>query len=185
MENLKFRIIGALLFLLFLQYPDSTFGQQVIEIHGGIGYTSVDLEAWAGTEPNEWDQTMSQIEVQYFFSQVGDLTIGVELGYQYFFWYEVVIPFGSTRLFRGRWAEANHLMAIGRYEFNDKLYADVGLGMIYFEDWTDIGLSGALGYRFRANEKLAVPVKFKAGLVLDNDANLIPLGITIGLAYKM
>ena len=185
MEILKLRILGTLLFLLFLQYPDSTFGQRIIEVHGGIGYTSVDLEAWAGTEPNEWDQTMTQIEVQYFFSQVGDLTIGVELGYQYFFWYEVVIPFGATRLFRGRSAEANHLMAMGRYELSNKLYADLGLGMIFFEDWTDIGLSGALGYRIKVNEKLTIPVKFRAGIVLDNDANLIPIGISIGLSYKM
>ena len=185
MENLKLRIFGALICFLFLQYPDSTFGQRVIEVHGGIGYTSVDIEAWAGTEPNEWDQTMSQIEVQYFFSQVGELSIGVELGYQYFFWYEVIIPFGTTRLFSGRSAEANHLMAVGRYEFTDKMFADLGLGMIFFEDFTDYGLSGALGYRIQVNEKLAIPVKFKAGIVLDNDANLIPLGISIGLSYKM
>ena len=185
MENLKSKIIGAFLFLLILQFPDQTLGQRSIEVHVGIGYTSVGLEAWAGTNPIDWNQTMYQIDAQYFFSQFGNLSVRVKFGYQYFFWYEIIIPFGSTSLRRTREADANQLMAVSRYKFSDKLYADIGLGTNSFEGGTDIGLSGALGYRFQVNQELTIPVKFKTGLILDSDANLLPLGITIGFAYML
>jgi hypothetical protein len=169
-------------FMLFLAaWPTtSASGQRTIEVYGGIGYTAVDLDAWTQTRYVDWNQTMYQGSVQAFIAQAGTVLLGVEIGYDYFFWYTVPVPGYSYT--RTREADATRLMAVARLEAPTGLFGEFGAGGFLFGDWTDLGVAASVGYKIRATPKIAVPIKLRSAYIMDADANLLPVGISVGVA---
>lgn len=74
-----------------------------LELDAGLGYSIVDVEAVAesdGAVAQDWNQFMYRAAVRAFFSETSSFQVGAELGYQYFYWYQVRIPYGDFPITR-------------------------------------------------------------------------------------
>ena len=157
-------------------------GQIIVELYGGIGYSGVDLEAWSQSDPNDWGQIMSEVYATAYPLHFGNISIGAEFGYQYYFWYTTPVPNYS-------WSyeyniDAIRLLVLMRVNFHDNIFAEFGPGAFMFGDWTDFGLMASIGYRIDITEHIAIPVKLRTEIILDRDANLYPVGLSAGVSYS-
>ena len=187
MKNLfRLPLLLATLCCVATWIPAASATAQSIELSGGLGYTAVDLDAWVGSGAiaQDWNQFMSQVYVQLHLTDLGPMTLGIEAGYQYFFWTSVRVPYGDFPIFRDHSTCAVRLMATGRLPLASGFFADLGAGAYLFEDWTAWGLTAALGRQFALTPQLSVPVKLRTSVVLDADAPMLPLGLSAGLAYQ-
>jgi hypothetical protein len=176
MKATGFLIMLLLCMILFIQNNRNAAAQKSAELHFGIGYTGVDVQGWS-YGASDWGQFMGQAYAQAFPVQFSGFALGAEFGYQHFFWYV------DDTYFYEHNVNAFNLMALVRSMFRENFFAELGFGVYFFEEYNDPGLSAALGYIFKINEKLSIPLKFRTGIIFDKDANLYPLGISAGLAY--
>jgi len=149
-----------------------------IEGFGGIGYTQMDIDKWAGSTALDWSQFFHQYGARFFFTRLSRFTVGVEVAYQEYAWYQV--NFGTSNL--EYWPGATHLAGVLRIPVG-KLVADVGAGAYMFDGGTDIGAHGAIGYRFALAPAIGLLVQARADIIPDPDAMLLPVGITASLSY--
>jgi len=173
----KFVLIVFSILFLGLLIPTRSSGQIDVELYAGIGYTGVDIVGWTYINPYDWNQGMGHVYAQAFPLNIGIISIGAEFGFQHFFWYE-----------RYNYTEENvdafRFMGIVRAYLTDKLYTELGPGAYRFGDWTDFGVMGAFGYKIGVTERLSIPIKLRAAIILDEDSNLYPVGLSAGLAYS-
>ena len=180
MDKLITRII-MLAVLIIMLAETRVHGQVNIELHGGIGYSGVDMEAWSGTEPEDWGQFMSEVYATVYPLKLGGISLGAEFGYQYFFWYTTDVP-GYSWVYEYN-VDAFRLMILMRANLLSNLFVELGPGAFMFGDWTDFGLTASAGYRIGLTEHIAIPVKLRTEIILDRDANLFPVGLSAGFSY--
>ena len=176
----------GLTLLIFLSASDGIMGQNMLVVNGGIGYTSVDINNWSGYSTlNDWEELMFQGYAQYYFHELRRINIGVEAGYQYFFWYVYEYEYydGYYSYYKYN-VECWRIMALARTDIGTKLFTEFGLGLYMFDGFTDLGITGSLGYEIEINEQLSVPLKLRTTMVFHGKANLAVLGMSIGLAYR-
>jgi len=176
MKTPKFLLVSILCIMLLIHNTKISSCQISAEIHVGIGYTGVDIQEWT-YGASDWGQMMGQIYVQAFPIRFGGIVVGAEFGFQHYLWY-VDDTYGYEHN-----VDAFNLMGIVRSQFNENFFAELGFGAYFFGEFTDPGFSAILGYIININEKLAIPLKFRTGVVFDKDTNLYPVGISAGLAY--
>ena len=155
----------------------SVFGHR-LEISGGLGYTAVDLNAWAESGVSDWNQLLYTVNAQLYFYNKDAVEFGAELGHTYFMWYTVPLFSGL------REPSAVSVSGLLRYKLTEQLFAELSAGVYFFGDWTDPGVRTSLGYMIPINEKLSVPLKFQLGMILDSSANLYTVDLSGGVAYS-
>ena len=156
-----------------------TAAQVTVEAYGGLGFNGVDVAAWAGTQPYDWDETMAEVYGQVFFFEAGGVSLGAELGYSHLLWYEITY-LGS---YIGYDVEANRVMGVARTDFTSFVFGEVAVGYYLFDGFTDMAASAALGGHIPLSGPWTIPVKLRATTILDTDANMTPIGLSIGVAY--
>lgn len=154
--------------------------QQSVEVYGDIGFTGMDAESWAGSALMDWDQFMSGMHAQLYVAEYGDVRIGAELGYRYLLWYQ--IQSGGFPVDRN--VDAYTAMAVLRTPFTPVVFGEVSAGFYAFGDFVDPAIGAAVGGRIPLTERWSVPVKLRVGTVFDADANMVPLGLSLGVAYE-
>ena len=160
--------------------------QMSIEAHGGLGYATVDIDEWTGRGAYDWSNFMKQGYAQFFFTQLGNIQVGAEVGYQYFFWSSVRIPYGYTTIYRTYEADAIRIMLVGRLPFGEGgFFTEFGPALYMFGEYTDFGIAAALGYLIEINDKMYIPIKFKTALIFEGEYTLVPLGVTAGFGYRL
>lgn len=166
--------------------PGPVSAQMSVEAHGGAGYTSVPIDDWTGRVAYDWNQFMSQGYAQFFFTKLGNILVGAEAGYQYFFWTSVRIPYGYTTIYRTYEADAIRIMVVGRLMLGKGgFFTEFGPALYLFGDYTDFGIAAALGYIIELNDKMYIPIKFKTAYILEEDYGLLPLGLSAGFGLRL
>ncbi|MEM9998113.1 MAG: hypothetical protein AAF809_10475 [Bacteroidota bacterium] len=173
----------ALLSLVLIM-PFAARAQVTIEVHGGVGYTAVDVDGWSQGTAVNWDQFAVPVYAQLFALQVGAAQLGLEVGYDYFFYYEVRIPDPFFTVIRGRDVEATRVHAVARLPVGGRAFVEAGAGPYFFDGFTNLGATLAVGLPIGLTPRLALPIKLRTGLVLDEDASLVPLSLSVGLSYR-
>jgi hypothetical protein len=144
-----------------------------------LGYTVVDMDGWARNTNYDWGQFAWRGTVAGYRWMGPKVQLGVEGGTNYFFWYtyRTYSGYESSAVDVDAW----HVMAMGRVYLSPRVFAEVGGGYFFFSDFSDPGVVAGLGYRIPVSERLSVPIKARAGMVLDSDANVIPLTLSGGI----
>ena len=166
-------------FLLIFSLSSAIAQQRTVEVYGFAGYTGVDPEEWAGTRLNDWDQFASGWYIQVFPYSNEIVSLGLEYGYSYLLFY--TFPFTTTLSERN--IDANRLLAMARLFPERNLIIEGGLGMYFFEDFTNLGLALAGGYRIPLAQSWSLPIKFRTNFIFDSDASIIQPGLDIGVSY--
>lgn len=174
-------LLVAILLALSAGLSAPLWAQNAYEADVGVGYTSVNRAGWLGYSPTEWNETDIPGDVQAFLLHVGPVALGAEVGYQRFFWYLEPNGYGG---YRGADISAWHVSALARIGLAYGLFAETGAGIQFFPGGTDASVTGSLGYMITVSKNFLVPIKLRADLVLDKDANMLPFGLTVGLAYR-
>jgi hypothetical protein len=169
--------------ILFIQ-PAATTNAQTLEFDGGIGYAAVDITAWEGAEPYDWEQMTSYYGLNILFPINDVISLGGGVRHQYLFWYDTRYFYsGSPYSTITHEVTATRIAANVRFNFN-RLFIDVALGPYFFDGFNDFSGTGSFGYNIKLSEKLSLPVRLSAGLILDTDASIIPITTGIGLSYR-
>ncbi|HKJ93316.1 MAG TPA: hypothetical protein VJ957_09110 [Longimicrobiales bacterium] len=163
-----------------LATPRHAAAQIATELHGGVGYTSVSVDAWAGTSAQDWGQMASGYYVQVFPYQRGRISVGGELGYEYFFWYDIFYNgYTSTRN-----VSATRVAAVARLGLGGPAYAEAAASMHLFDGFSDPGIGVGVGYMLPINEHFSVPLGLRGDLVLDPDTQLFASRFNVGIRYS-
>jgi len=154
----------------------------VLEIEGGVGYTSVDAQKWSETisDLDDWNTTAYFGGARLFFTRAGGLRVGAEAGYSHFFWYTTSAA-GYAITYR---PHATRVGPVIRAALGPRIAADVGVAAYLFPDGGVAGANASLGYFIPAGRQLSVPVKLRADVVFASAATLASIGATIGLSYR-
>lgn len=154
----------------------------VLEIEGGVGYTSVDAQKWSETiSPlNDWNTTAYLGSARLLFTRVGSLRVGAEAGYSHFFWYTTSAA-GYAITYR---PHATRVGPVIRAALTPRIAADLGVAAYLFPDGTVAGAHAALGYFIPAGRQLSVPLKLRADVVFAAVTTLASIGASVGLSYR-
>jgi hypothetical protein len=166
--------------------PLTVQAQRSIEVFGGGGFTSGDAKKWSGARLDDWNQTYYDGHAQLFLGKVLGARVGIEAGHNYLMWYRWnSCPGCISPVYGNRDVEASRLMAVFRFDSPTRLFAEFAGGMQFFDGGNDMGGFAGVGYRVPLMGKLELPIKLRAGMVLDSDANLFPVALSAGLAFRM
>jgi hypothetical protein len=183
MYKIKNLSITIAMLLFLLPFRNDVNGQITLEVNGGIGGTVVDVDAWSWGAADDWGQFLGEVSAAVIPLHFGKVSLGAEYCYHHLFWYSYRAP-GYTYYIDVE-IDASSLMAIVRTDITNNLFIDLGIGAFMFGDWTDFGMQAAVGYRIMLGEKLYIPVKLRTQIVLDEDANLYPVGLNFGVGYSL
>lgn len=181
----KFFTIVLISFLLFSTDSIDLRAQITLEANVGIGATGVDIDDWTYDNAYNWGLFMGTISAAIYPLKFNNISIGAEFNFHHFFWYSVKYSYDYYNVEYDVEVDAFGLMALVRSDITNKLFVDVGIGSYFFSEFKDFGMMASVGYKFELGEKLYIPLKFRAELVFDEDANLFPVGINIGLGYTL
>jgi hypothetical protein len=120
---------------------------------------------------------------QVYFAKLGKLQVGAEAGYEYYFWYSVpAVGYSWYYTYEPR---AAHVSVVGRMDLGGNFFVDFGGGAYFFSGgYTNIGITGALGYMIKVSDKLSVPIKVRSTVILE-DPMLIPIGVSAGILLRI
>jgi hypothetical protein len=154
----------------------------VLEIEGGAGYTSVDVQAWSETisDLDDWNTTGYFGGARLFFTRVDGLRVGAEAGYSHFFWYSTSAA-GYSITYR---PHATRVGPVVRAALTPRIAADIGVAAYMFPDGTVAGANASLGYFIPVGRQLSVPVKVRADVVFASVTTVASIGATVGLSYR-
>lgn len=172
--------LGSILALSLFATAGPAVAQQSIEVYGGVGFTSTDAESWAGSTLMDWNETMSGAHAQLYLLGYDRIRVGVEVGYQYLLWYQ--FRFSGFPVERN--VDAYRAMAVVRSSFTPALFGEVAAGFYAFEDFADPAIGAAVGGRIALSERWTIPVKLRVNTIFDADANMVPIGLSVGAAYE-
>ena len=166
--------------LVFTTHTGTLFSQTQVEVFAGVGFTGVDVEKWYGGSVEDWFTMMGEAYVAAYPFHFGGLSLGAEIGYQYFFWYTVPV-FGYSWVYEYE-VDAIRIMPVVRTRIKDQAFAEFGPGAFIISDWVSFGIMASVGYEFQISEKLSVPVKFRAEYVAGD--NMAVIGLNGGISYS-
>ncbi len=158
-------------------------GNLVLEITGGVGYTVVNMDSWAGTAANNWDNIAYWGAARLLFPMSGGLRFGVEAGYNYHFWYNYY-PGGTSYPYEYQ-VNATHVAGLVRFPLGTRFTADLGGGVQMFNRaGTHPEALAALKYHIPLSAKLDLPIGVRADAILSNPI-LVPVRLSAGIGIKL
>jgi hypothetical protein len=153
-----------------------------IEATGGVGYSIVDLGSWAG------EGIVSNSKLAYwgagrvFFPVGTSISVGVEVGYHYHFWWTTP-SMGYSWVYTYD-AAAAHAAVLLRLPLSPSFTADVGPAMHFFSGGTKPGVVGALMYHIPVGPSINIPVGVRADAIFTSPI-LIPVVLSAGVGIKL
>lgn len=155
--------------------------QVTIEVSGGGGITVVDVQKASGqtSEVRGEEKGTYQYFGRVFFADLGPARFGVEVGYQYLYFYEA--PYIG---YLDRDIDAMRYAAVLRFSAPGSVVFETGAGVYSFDGGSVFSALGAAGLDFALTDKVSIPIRARADIVLD-DALTIPVGATLGLSIRL
>ena len=172
------------LLVLLILLPFSGIAQ-TLEFTLGAGYTAVNIETLvdkdevSGTTAEDWGQASYGISAQYFLEPIGSVAFGGELMYQYLYWYNVRVPYGTQPIRREYSVDAIKITPIARFSAGENFSFDVG-PTINVSDETNIGIMTSANYNIFVSDNMDIPVKFRIDFIGKKVA-VIPISLNIGI----
>lgn len=174
------RRILAVAGILACVLPQGAAAQRTIEITGGAGYTSVDLEAFHEDELEDWGMPWYGGHALIVPFEVAGVGVGLEAGWQYLAWFD----YNSLGTTVTRELSATSVMGVARVPFTRTFFSEFRAGVFMFDEFTDPAIGAALGGRIPISAQWSIPVKLRTDLVLDEDTNFVPIALELGGAYE-
>ena len=153
-----------------------------IEATGGVGYSIVDLSSWAGEDIVSNSKLARWGAGRVFFPVGTTLSVGVEVGYHYHFWWTTP-SIGNSWVYTYD-AAAVHAAVLLRLPLSPGFTADVGPAMHFFGAGTKPGVVGALMYHIPVGLSINIPVGVRADAIFTNPI-LIPVVLSAGVGIKL
>ena len=157
----------------------------VLEITGGVGYTVVNMDSWAGVVNgvNNWNNMAYWGAARLLFPMSGGLRFGVEAGYNYHFWYNYY-PGGTSYPYEYQ-VNATHVAGLVRFPLGTHFTADLGAGVQMFNRaGTHPEALAALKYHIPLSARVDLPIGVRADAILSNPL-LVPVRLSAGLGFKL
>jgi len=154
--------------------------QVTVELEAGAGYTVIDIEALAeadGEFAQDWDQFMYRFAARAFFGESSGVKVGVEAGYQYFYWYSVRVPYGDTPIYREYGQDGTTVLGVVRLQSGGAL-VDLGAGVALLDETRPM-ISASLG----ANVFAGLSVWARVGATLTGRRSA-PVGVAVSYALS-
>ena len=174
--------------IIILLFPSAVLAQKSIELTGHAGYTGVDLDALVeedeieGTFVRDWDQFASGGGIQFFFTEANNISIGGEIMYQYLYWYQVRVPFGSQPITREYDVDLIRLTPIAR--FGSGMFAFDAGPEINFIDGVNLGLMLAGNIFIPITEKISIPIRARVD-VFNYIVLTAPISLNVGIKVDL
>lgn len=166
--------------------PARLSAQRSIELFAGGGMTAGDIGTWAAQSPYDWNQTLYDGHAQFLLGGAGGLRFGIEVGYSYLMWYSFNYCQGcASPEYTERDVSSSRVMAVARFDSPTRLFLEVAGGVQHFDDFNDLGGFAGIGYRIPLSGNLELPIKLRAGVILDSDQNLYPIALSAGLSFRL
>jgi hypothetical protein len=166
--------------------PIRLSAQRSVELFAGGGMTAGDIGTWSGARLNDWNQTLYDGHAQFFFAGTGGLRFGVEVGHSYLMWYSYnYCPNCDYPQYTESDVSSTRAMAVVRFDSPTRLFFEVAGGVHHIDDFNDLGGFAGVGYRIPLGASLELPIKLRAGVILDSDQNLYPIALSAGLSWKL
>ena len=161
----------------------SHIAKQRVEIEGtgGVGFSIVDLSSWAGEAMVSNSKLARWGAGRVFFPVGTTLSVGVEVGYHYHFWWTT--PSGYSWVYTYS-AAAVHAAALVRLPVAPSVTVDVGPAFHFFSAGTKPGVVGALMYHIPVGPNVDIPVGVRADAIFTTPM-LIPVVLSAGVGIKL
>jgi hypothetical protein len=147
MRDRRFLLVSTLTcFLGSLFVVSPALSQVQIDLEAGAGYTFVDIETMAdndGEIAQDWDQFMYRFAARAFFGESSGVKVGAEVGYQYFYWYQVRVPYGDFPFNRAYDHSGTTALGMVRLS-NGRTLVDLGAGVALVDETRPM-ISASLG----------------------------------------
>jgi len=162
----------------------SQIGKRHVEIEGtgGVGYSIVDLSSWAGETMVSNSKLAKWGAGRVFFPVGTTLSVGVEVGYHYHFWWTTP-SMGYSWVYTYS-AAAMHAAALVRLPVGPSFTLDVGPAFHFFSAGTKPGVVGALMYHIPVGPNVNIPLGVRADAIFTTPM-LIPVVLSAGVGIKL
>ena len=153
----------------------------VVEATGGVGYSIVDLGSWAGETMADNSKLAYWGAGRVFFPVGATLSVGVEAGYHYHFWWSTPSGYSWNYTYT---AQAAHAAALVRMPLGTSVTLDVGGALHFFSAGTKPGVVGALLYHIPVAPTVDIPVGVRADAIFTSPM-LIPVVLSAGVGFSI
>ena len=162
----------------------SQIGKRRVEIEGtgGVGFSIVDLSSWAGEAMVSNSKLARWGAGRVFFPVGTTLSVGVEVGYHYHFWWTTP-SMGYSWVYTYS-AAAMHAAALVRLPVGPSFTLDVGPAFHFFSAGTKPGVVGALMYHIPVGPNVNIPLGVRADAIFTTPM-LIPVVLSAGVGIKL
>ncbi len=175
--------------LLFTLFPIS-WSQLKFEVNANAGGTIVDIEKLVEIDENEntiatdWGQFSSGLSAQLFYTSIGNISMGTELGYQYLFWYSVRIPYGSSPIYREYDVSVFKIAQVFRFGGEKSFNLDLGPEICISSGGVMPGIFGSVNYFYKLTDKIDIPLKIRAE-VMSGIVFIAPVSLQTGIRVNL
>lgn len=178
-----------LLISVFILLPLVGFSQNSIEFTLGVGGTVIDIESLVeqdegtGAIATDWGTVNYGISGQYIFASKGDFSFGAELMYQFMYWYNIRVPYGSQPIYREYDVTTFRITPLLRYGGESAFSMDIG-PEFNIMDGVKVGVLLSANYAFPVSDKIEIPLKVRFD-ILNNIVMTMPISLNAGIRIKM
>lgn len=158
--------------------------QLTVEVHGSFGITNVHVSGFAGQNVLDSDQATSGAHAQLFFGNAVERApiLGVELGYQYLFFYEVAQ--GANVVEQG--VDAVRAMVVGRVPLGGgEIWAEGAAGAYRVEGSTNAAVGAGVAMAIRVAPTVQIPLRLRADAIFASGATVVPIMASMGLSVAI
>ena len=157
-----------------------------LEVEGFTGYTLVDADKWGGfTELSGANHVGFGAAVRYIFINFTDARLGMEIGTQQLFTYEVEGNSGAQIVTRKTTVAAYHVIPVVRIAEGNRSSVDVGFGFHFLGDGAAPGLLVGTNHVILRRKRFTVPIGARVNVVLNDPVSAMSIAIKAGVAIPM
>ena len=147
-----------------------TMNSQSIEVAAAYGHTAIDIESLVDQDeiPNtvatDWGLTNYGFGLQYVFPSKSNMNLGLELMYQYLYWYSVKVPYGVQPIYRDYEVAATRITPFLRFGAENPLNLDLGLEFNSIDDLA-MGVMASGNYYIPLSDNFNLGLKVRLDLI--------------------
>jgi len=157
-----------------------------IEVDVVGGYTFVNAESWSGfTSIHSSNQVSYGALARFLFVNFSDARLGVEVGMQQFFSYEVQASGGSQTLTRTFNVNGFHFAPMIRLAEGARSSLDIGVGFHFLGDETVPGIIINSNHALFRGRKFSIPLGARVNFVLNDPASAANLALKAGVSMPL
>ena len=157
-----------------------------LEVDGFVGYTAVDADEWAGLpQVSSANHIGFGALLRYMFLNISGARLGIEVGTQQLFSWELESTVGTTVVRRKSTVAGFHFAPMVRVAEGNRGSVDVGFGFHFLGDDGVPGLIVNTNYTILRRQRFTVPIGARVNLVLNDPVSAMNVSFKAGLAMPI